>query len=72
MLRIGSSHSRIEIYSIAFQQATENEGNWENIIKNKIENRKQQRKDGKHKTERSGGNNYLSYHNKCRYIVPIN
>lgn len=65
--------TRIETYFIAFQQVTENEGNWKNFIKNNSqENRKQQRKDGKHKTERSGSNNYLSYHNKCKYIVPIN
>lgn len=34
--------TRIETYSIAFQQVTENEGNWENFTKNNSqENRKQ-------------------------------
>lgn len=39
------------------------------ILKNRIqENRKKQRKNTQKTTKRSGSNNYLSYHNKCKYI----
>lgn len=59
-----------EIYSIAFQPAKENERNWEKVIKKekpRKQKKMQKKKDGKQ--EKSGGNNYLSYHNKCKHII---